>query len=228
MGQSLMPSRYLQPKFFTVTNLHLWYIRPQEGNRKNSGFGKHQDNYRGSGGKESDNFQQVMNLISFPPVEDNLVSTELSPVKGVNSVLTGFALLELLVALSLLSVSLLALAKMQAEGIRSVQSSYYRSQATILAQDMAERMFANQAGVLAGGYSSISTIGNNPDCISNTCSAIEMANYDAWEWLTLVQQTLPTASGKVTSSDNQTFIISLSWQDPVGESTFAFTVQPVQ
>ena len=29
-----------------------------------------------------------MHLISFPPVEDNLVSTELSPVKGVNSVLT--------------------------------------------------------------------------------------------------------------------------------------------
>ena len=30
-----------------------------------------------------------MNLISFPSVEDNLVSTELSPVKGVNSVLTS-------------------------------------------------------------------------------------------------------------------------------------------
>ena len=29
-----------------------------------------------------------MSLISFPPVEDNLVSTELRPVKGVNSVLT--------------------------------------------------------------------------------------------------------------------------------------------
>ena len=51
-------------------------------------IGKHQDNDRGSGGKEYDNFQQVMNLFSFPPVEDNLLSTELSPVKGVNSVLT--------------------------------------------------------------------------------------------------------------------------------------------
>ena len=44
----------------------------------------------GAGGKEYDSFQQVMILISFPPVEDNLVSAELSPVKGVNSVLTLF------------------------------------------------------------------------------------------------------------------------------------------
>ena len=31
-----------------------------------------------------------MSLISFPPVEDNLVSTELSPVNGVNLVLTNW------------------------------------------------------------------------------------------------------------------------------------------
>ena len=43
----------------------------------------------GLGEKEYDSFQPVMNLISFPPVEDNLLSTELSPVKGVNSVLTN-------------------------------------------------------------------------------------------------------------------------------------------
>ena len=49
---------------------------------------KHPVNHRGAGRKEYDNFQQVMSLIFFPPVEDNLVSTELSPVKGVNSVLT--------------------------------------------------------------------------------------------------------------------------------------------
>ena len=55
-------------------------------------IGKHPINHRGAGGKEYDNFQPVMSLISFPPVEDNLVSTELSPVKGVNSVLTKIGL----------------------------------------------------------------------------------------------------------------------------------------
>ena len=49
---------------------------------------KHPINHRGAGGKEYDSFQPVMNLIFFPPVEDKLVSAELSPVKGVNSVLT--------------------------------------------------------------------------------------------------------------------------------------------
>ena len=39
---------------------------------------KHQDNDRGAGGKEYDDFQQVMSLIFFPPVEDNLVRTELT------------------------------------------------------------------------------------------------------------------------------------------------------
>ena len=69
-------------------------------------IGKHPVNHRGFGGtpratvgsacgallsgrKEYDNFQQVMSLISFPPVEDNLVSPELRPVKVLNLVLTN-------------------------------------------------------------------------------------------------------------------------------------------
>ena len=45
-----------------------------------------------------------MSLIFFPPVDDNLVSTELSPVKGVNSVLTNKAYL-LFLLLFVLSLS---------------------------------------------------------------------------------------------------------------------------
>ena len=50
--------------------------------------GKHQNNHRGSGGKESNNFQRAMHLNSFPPVDNKNVSTELNPTKGFNSVLT--------------------------------------------------------------------------------------------------------------------------------------------
>lgn len=55
----------------------------------------------------------------------------------------GFTLLEVLVALIILSVGLLGLANLQILGLRSSQGAFQRSQATILAEEMAERMQAN-------------------------------------------------------------------------------------
>lgn len=57
----------------------------------------------------------------------------------------GFSLVEVLVALAVLSIGFAGYAALQLIGIRSVEDSYLRSQATILAEEMAERMRANRA-----------------------------------------------------------------------------------
>ena len=52
----------------------------------------------------------------------------------------GFTLLEVLIALMVLSVGLLGLANLQILGLRSNQGAFLRSQATVLAEELAERM----------------------------------------------------------------------------------------
>ncbi|GAB6041026.1 type IV pilus modification protein PilV [Endothiovibrio diazotrophicus] len=54
----------------------------------------------------------------------------------------GFTLLEVLVALLVLSVGLLGLANLQILGLRSTQGAFLRSQATLLAEELAEKMRA--------------------------------------------------------------------------------------
>ena len=55
----------------------------------------------------------------------------------------GFTLLEVLVAMLILSVGLLGMANLQILGLRSNQGAFLRSQATVLAEEMAERIQAN-------------------------------------------------------------------------------------
>ena len=65
----------------------------------------------------------------------------------------GFSLIEVLIALLLLSIGLIAMAAMQTRSIQMNHSAYLASQATYLAYDMADRMRANRQAALAGQYS---------------------------------------------------------------------------
>lgn len=73
----------------------------------------------------------------------------------------GMTLIEVLVAVLVLSIGLLGLAGLQVTVLRSNHSAYLRSQATLLAQDITERLLANRAAALAGEYDDC---GANADC----------------------------------------------------------------
>lgn len=64
-------------------------------------------------------------------------------MKTTTSKYQGFTLIEVLIALVILSIGLLGMAGIQIQGLRGATSSTLRSQATILANDFAERAHAN-------------------------------------------------------------------------------------
>lgn len=64
----------------------------------------------------------------------------------------GFTLLEVLVSLAILGFGLLGLAGMQLSGMKNASDSMYRTSASVLARDLADRMHANPAGVEANAY----------------------------------------------------------------------------
>lgn len=74
--------------------------------------------------------------------------------------MAGLTLVEVLVALLVLSIGLLGLAGLQMTVLRSNHSAYQRSQATLLAQDITERLQANRAAALDGAYDDCT----HPDC----------------------------------------------------------------
>ncbi len=127
----------------------------------------------------------------------------------------GFTLLEVLVAIVILSIGLLGLAGLQAAGLRNNQSAYLRTIATQQAYDMADRIRANAAGagIAAGAYDNISSTGSNPGCITGGCTPAAMAQYDAYEWNTANASLLPAGKGTVTRVAANRFTITVMWDD---------------
>ena len=68
---------------------------------------------------------------------------------------SGFSLLEVLIAVSILAVAMLGIAAMQLMSLKDNRDAYFRSQAVLLTQDMAERMRSNDTQLSA--YDGIAT-----------------------------------------------------------------------
>jgi type IV pilus assembly protein PilV len=127
----------------------------------------------------------------------------------------GFTMIEVLVAIFVLAIGLLGLAGLQASSLKNNTSAYTRSQAQLLAYDMLDRMRANQQGVTDGNYDDLlGTTPSNPSCISSGCSVAQLAQHDAYEWTTVLAQTLPSGTGLVTGNGaGSIFTITVMWDD---------------
>ena len=64
--------------------------------------------------------------------------------------LNGFTLLEVMIALLILSIGLLGLAALQATSLKINHGALLRTQATFLTYDMMDRLRANRTAALAG------------------------------------------------------------------------------
>jgi type IV pilus assembly protein PilV len=126
---------------------------------------------------------------------------------------TGFTLIEVLIAMLVLSGGLLGLAALQATSIKNNQSAYNRSQATQLAYDLTDRMRANAAGTAT--YTAIlpNAATAEPACMTTSgCSPADMAENDLFEWNSVLTATLPGGSGAIAVVAG-VFTITITWDD---------------
>ena len=128
---------------------------------------------------------------------------------------SGISMVEVLVAVVILSFGLLGLAGLQADGLRSNNDAYMKSQATLLAYDMLDRMRANFQGVENGFYDDLfSTPPDDPACIDSGCSIQQMSQHDAYEWSGKVAELLPGGQGRVIGSGSGSiFTITVMWDE---------------
>lgn len=68
----------------------------------------------------------------------------------------GSTLIEVLIALLVLSFGMMGMAGVQSVSLRGNQAAYFRTQATSLSMDIVERMRANLTAVGAGDYNNVS------------------------------------------------------------------------
>lgn len=95
---------------------------------------------------------------------------------------SGFSLIEGLVVLVIMSIGMLGLAGLQVKGLKSNQNAYLRSQATIMANDMAERIRANSEAVAQESIKNYSKDTTHAKCLDSGCTGREMLENDIAQW----------------------------------------------
>lgn len=138
----------------------------------------------------------------------------------------GFSLLEVMVAVLVLSTAMLSLAFAQVVSMRGSNSAYLRSQAVILAFDMAEKMRANRAQ--AANY--VIGLGDPTPALASPAS---IANADVVAWRNAVTAALPSARSSIAFAWDSvardrflgtgTATITIEWFDPSQDNTAAQT-----
>ena len=131
--------------------------------------------------------------------------------------MAGFTLLEILIAIVVLSIGLLGLAGLHAAGLKNTQSANYRTVAMFQAYDMADRMRDNAEGLYNGAYDNITTsIPSNPNCLSSGCTYTQLRDYDQYIWNTNNAAWLPLGKGTVKVSGtapNEEYVITVMWDE---------------
>ncbi len=138
----------------------------------------------------------------------------------------GLTLIEVLIALVVLSIGLLGLAGLQTTSLQSNTSAYHRTQATALAYDLADRMRANRNAALNDQYNG--GFQTPPPACNPAVGGGGTPATDLLAWRNALVCRLPQGTGAVVrvDPDSNEFTITIRWDDSRGVDglmDFAFT-----
>ncbi len=143
--------------------------------------------------------------------------------------ITGSTLIEVMVAVVVLSIGLLGLALLQLHSLQANTDAYLRTQASMFAYEIIDRMRANPTATGTGAYhvpdttaadikKSAYTGCKNSSCkcntVGTTCDTDTLATYDLGKWYEEQVPILPAAAERstITKNGNQHMIV-IRWTE---------------
>lgn len=123
----------------------------------------------------------------------------------------GFSLVEVLIAMLVLSMGLLGNAGLVAASLKNSNTAYYRSQASIQAADILDRMRANLPN---DRTSRLTEAAYYIVTLNGTCGGSGLANTECTEWRQSIAATLPAGTGAVSVSNTGLTTITIQWGNP--------------
>jgi type IV pilus assembly protein PilV len=138
----------------------------------------------------------------------------------------GFTLIEVLIALIILSVGMLGIAGLYVHSMQAGRTSMLRHNAVTLAGDIADRIRANP---IAGPAYALAGANNNCVGLNIDCTAGQMAAHDVFLWAQQATATMPNGAVAVVFNNGvfpPTYQITISWTEPgvVPAPSYAITI----
>ena len=138
--------------------------------------------------------------------------------------LRGFSLVEVLIALVIMSVGMLGIAGLYVQTMQAGRTSMLRHHAVTLAGDVADRIRANPRAGIA--YEGAALDGS---CVSGVvdCDEVAMAGHDILLWKQQAVATLPAGDVEITFDDSgvpPVYTINVIWSEPGAKTQPAYTI----
>ena len=136
----------------------------------------------------------------------------------------GFTLVEVLIALIILSVGMLGIAGLYVHSMQAGRTSLFRHHAVTLAGDVADRIRANPRAAASYGLA-----GADSNCVAGgiDCTPAQMAANDIYLWDQQASDTLPNGTVTVVF-DNAilppTYEITVAWDEPGENMTYIIKI----
>lgn len=142
----------------------------------------------------------------------------------------GFSLVEVLIALVIMSVGMLGIAGLYVQSMQAGRTSMFRHHAVTLGGDVADRIRANPRAA-AGYASAIGAGGADNGCIDGiiSCTPAQMAAQDILSWKAQAGETLPGGDVAVTftaavGTTPPSYVITVSWTEPGETPSYIITI----
>lgn len=120
----------------------------------------------------------------------------------------GVGMIEVLIAIVVVALGVLAIIRMQTNMVRANQSALLRSQATLLVYDMTDRLRVDRFNASAGAY--------NRNFDDDAPGGASLAGLEVGDWLAQITETLPDGAGAIATNGMQV-TVSVRWDDSRGE-----------
>lgn len=137
----------------------------------------------------------------------------------------GFSLIEVLIALIIMSVGMLGIAGLYVQSMQAGRTSVFRHNAVTLAGDVADRIRANPSA----GATYAAGVGADKNCVDGgvDCSPADMAQHDINLWEQQADRSLPNGTVQINLDDSvapPTYEIVVIWDEPGETPSFTISI----
>jgi len=122
----------------------------------------------------------------------------------------GFSLIEVLVAVLIVSVGVLGVAGLQLLSLQNNTSALFRTQAIQSVYDIMDRSRANRGQDYTLDMDDDAPTA--PNCMTQNCSPVQMRSFDLAAWRESLAENLPEGNGAV-DMDGGRMTVTVQWQD---------------
>jgi type IV pilus assembly protein PilV len=145
---------------------------------------------------------------------------------------TGFSIVEALVALVVMSVGMLGIAGLYVSSLKAGRTAILRTQAVNFAADIADRIRANRTAKNAydTAVTAPCTVPGGGATLAET-TARNLAATDTCQWIATIQAVLPAGNaliqfvpGNPAGMPNN-YVVTVSWQEPGEQQGFSYQLR---